>query len=185
MRWNQIENSLNHMKSPILKYWLKTGWHDIQAVHKTVKYEKWLLKTENFSITAADDHIVFKENFSPVFIKDLNLGEQIITEKGLETVIEIKSLEESDNMYDISVDSDRHSYFTNGILSHNSTSYCIFALHYIITNKDKNILICANRFNTAKDILSRIQMAYEELPGWLKPGIKEYNKASIVFDNRM
>jgi hypothetical protein len=26
-------------------------------------------------------------------------------------------------------------------------------------------------------------MAYEELPQWLKPGIVEWNAASIVFDN--
>jgi hypothetical protein len=56
-------------------------------------------------------------------------------------------------------------------------------LWYALINKDKAILICANKFKTAKDILSRIKMAYEELPQWLKPGIMEWNAASIVFDN--
>lgn len=50
-----------------------------------------------------------------------------------------------------------------------STSYTVFCLWYILTNKDKTILICANKFGTAKDILQRIRMAYEELPNWLKP----------------
>lgn len=36
-------------------------------------------------------------------------------------------------------------------------------------NVDKKILICANKFKTAKDILSRIKMAYEMLPNWMKP----------------
>ena len=36
-------------------------------------------------------------------------------------------------------------------------------------NIDKKILICANKFKTAKDILSRIKMAYEMLPNWMKP----------------
>ena len=56
-----------------------------------------------------------------------------------------------------------------GILSHNSTSYTVFALWYAIRNKDKKVLICANKFKTAKDILSRIKMAYEMLPNWMKP----------------
>jgi len=50
-----------------------------------------------------------------------------------------------------------------------STSYTVFALWYCLSNKDKSVLICANKFKTAKDILSRIKMAYEELPMWLKP----------------
>ena len=64
-----------------------------------------------------------------------------------------------------------------------STAYTVFCLWYAIGNKDKSILICANKFKTAKDILQRIKMAYEELPLWLKPGILEWNAASIKFDN--
>lgn len=64
-----------------------------------------------------------------------------------------------------------------------STAYTVFALWYAIGNKDKSVLICANKFKTAKDILQRIKMAYEELPLWLKPGIIEWNAASIKFDN--
>ena len=64
-----------------------------------------------------------------------------------------------------------------------STSYTVFCLWYILTNKDKTILICANKFGTAKDILQRIRMAYEELPNWLKPGVVEWNRSSISFDN--
>ena len=64
-----------------------------------------------------------------------------------------------------------------------STAYTVFALWYAIGNKDKSVLICANKFKTAKDILQRIKLAYEELPLWLKPGIIEWNAASIKFDN--
>ena len=64
-----------------------------------------------------------------------------------------------------------------------STAYTVFALWYCLTNQDKSVLICANKFKTAKDILSRIKLAYEELPMWLKPGIVEWNAASIKFDN--
>ena len=52
-------------------------------------------------------------------------------------------------MYDIDINSKNHRFFTNDILSHNSTSYSIYVLWYAITNQDKTILICANRLKTA------------------------------------
>lgn len=64
-----------------------------------------------------------------------------------------------------------------------STSYSIYVLWYCLTNTDKSILICANKFKTAKDILSRIKLGYEMLPAWLKPGIVTWNASSIEFSN--
>lgn len=59
----------------------------------------------------------------------------------------------------------------------------MFCLWYVLSNEDKNILICANKLKTAVEILSRIQLAYQELPNWMKPGIVEWNKTTIAFDN--
>jgi hypothetical protein len=64
-----------------------------------------------------------------------------------------------------------------------STVYTIFALWYAMFHKDKGILICANKFATAKELMERIQLAYELLPAWLKLGAKEYNKGRITFEN--
>lgn len=64
-----------------------------------------------------------------------------------------------------------------------STVYTIFALWYSMFHKDKGTLICANKFATAKELMERIQLAYELLPPWLKLGCKEYNKSRIVFEN--
>ena len=44
-------------------------------------------------------------------------------------------------------------------------------------------MICANKLQTAIEIMDRLRRAYEYLPRWLKPGIVTYNKASIVFSN--
>lgn len=64
-----------------------------------------------------------------------------------------------------------------------STSYSVYVLWYCLANKDKSVLICANKLKTAKDILSRIKMGYQMLPNWLKPGIKTWNATSIQFSN--
>lgn len=86
-------------------------------------------------------------------------------------------------MYDVSVNSENHRFYTNGILSHNSTSYSIYVLWYIITNVDKGVLICANKQKTSVEILSRIKMAYEMLPSWLKPGVVKWSQTAIEFSN--
>lgn len=148
-----------------------SGWKDAIAVHLTKLFAAWKVKTTKHEMICADKHLVFKDfaGLKETPVKKLKKGDVIMTDLGLEEVEYVEKLPFSEHMYDLSVDSEDHRYFTNGILSHNSTSYTIFALWYCIVNKEKTILICANKFNTAKDILSRIKLAYEELPNWLKP----------------
>jgi len=64
-----------------------------------------------------------------------------------------------------------------------TTMMTIYALWIACFNNDQRILIVANKEGTALEIMSRIRMAYEELPNWLKPGVKEYGKTSIVLAN--
>jgi hypothetical protein len=77
------------------------GWCDIMSIGKTVEYEVFEIKTENYILKCADTHIVFDKNMNEVFVKDLNENDLIYTETGLERVIYIKSLNFSDNMYDV------------------------------------------------------------------------------------
>lgn len=64
-----------------------------------------------------------------------------------------------------------------------TTLMSIYALWVACFQKDKTILIVANKEDTAKEILSRIKMAYEELPNWLKPGVEEWAKTEVKFSN--
>ena len=64
-----------------------------------------------------------------------------------------------------------------------TTMMTIYALWIACFNQDQRILIVANKEGTALEIMSRIRLAYEELPNWLKPGVKEYGKTSIVLAN--
>jgi len=64
---------------------------------------------------------------------------------------------------------------------------CISAyiLWFAMFNPDKTIIIASNKADGAKEIIAKIQNAYEELPHWLKPGIDEssWNKHTAAFDN--
>lgn len=64
-----------------------------------------------------------------------------------------------------------------------TTTVGIYALWYAMYNKDKVIAILANKAEMAKSILLEIKDAYEEMPEYLKPGVKEYNAHSVIFDN--
>ena len=64
-----------------------------------------------------------------------------------------------------------------------TTMMTIYALWVACFNEDQRILIVANKEGTALEIMSRIRLAYEELPNWLKPGVKEYGKTSILLAN--
>ena len=62
---------------------------------------------------------------------------------------------------------------------------CVVAwiLHFIIFNKNVNVAILANKGATAREILSRLQLAYEWLPKFLQPGATIWNKGNIELGN--
>lgn len=64
-----------------------------------------------------------------------------------------------------------------------STTVVSYLLHYAIFNDNVNIAILANKASTARDLLSRLQIAYENLPKWLQQGILAWNKGSMELEN--
>lgn len=64
-----------------------------------------------------------------------------------------------------------------------TTIVSTYALWYAIFHPDKTIGIASNKQVSALDIMHRIKRTYEDLPLWLKPGIVEYSKSFVTFDN--
>lgn len=61
---------------------------------------------------------------------------------------------------------------------------CIaFFLHYILFNKDVSVALLANKLATARELLSRLQRAYENLPLSLQQGVITWNKTNIELEN--
>lgn len=60
-----------------------------------------------------------------------------------------------------------------------STIVVSYLLYYAIFNPNVNIAILANKASTAKDLLDRLQTAYENLPKWMQQGVLIWNKASL------
>lgn len=57
-------------------------------------------------------------------------------------------------------------------------------LWFVLFHDSYNIAILAHKMQQAREILSRIQLAYEHLPKWLQQGIVEWNKGNIELENR-
>lgn len=162
-----------------------TGFADITHSHKTIEYVVWEIVTESGKILkCADDHIIFDENIQEIFAKDLiPLGSYVATIDGLELVLSVSCLGYSESMYDLTVESPNHRYYTNGILSHNTTTAAAIILHYILFNKHKLVGLLANKGDSSREILDRIKLAYEALPDWLQSGVVTWNKGSIELEN--
>ena len=64
-----------------------------------------------------------------------------------------------------------------------STTSVSYLLHYALFNDSVNIGILANKAATARDLLGRLQTAYENLPKWMQQGILVWNKGSLELEN--
>ena len=64
-----------------------------------------------------------------------------------------------------------------------STTIIAYLLHYVLFNASVNVAILANKAATARDLLSRLQLAYEHMPKWLQQGVMSWNKGSLELEN--
>ena len=162
----------------------ESGFVPATYIHLTKPFEIYTMTTENgHELKCADEHLIFTSQMKTIWAKDLKVGQEIMTKEGPSKVLSIFKIDTKVCMCDITVDSENHSYYTNGILSHNTTTSAIFMLHYILFNYDKNALVLGNKQKTAAEIIDKIEKIYLELPYYLKGGIMKFNQGSIALDN--
>lgn len=161
-----------------------TGWHSINDIKQTVEYQVYsLLLNDGTFLECADTHIVFDETLNEIFVKDLNSGDFVQTSTGPKEVLSVTKCPMFENMYDIGVSSLDHRFYSNGILSHNTTTAAGYLLWYAMFVPDSTVLIAAHKFTGAQEIMQRIRYAYENCPDYIKAGVTTYNKGSLDFEN--
>ena len=64
-----------------------------------------------------------------------------------------------------------------------STTIIAYLMYYVLFNPNVNVAILANKAATARDLLGRLQLAYEHLPKWLQQGVMSWNKGSLELEN--
>lgn len=161
-----------------------SGWQSFSGVGKTVEYVEWEIVTELGNVLiCADKHILLDKNWNKIYCEDLTPGNLIQTKNGIEKIKSVRKTENSSHMYDLLDVENGNIFYSNNIVSHNSTTAVSFLLHYAIFNDNVSIAILANKASTAKDLLGRLQTSYENLPRWLQQGIKSFNKMSMELEN--
>jgi len=64
-----------------------------------------------------------------------------------------------------------------------TTCVAVFFLWFAMFKDDKTLGIVSNKESSAKEVLKRIKLMYENLPAFIKPGIITYNMKSVLFEN--
>ena len=161
------------------------GFIPIKQALKTVPYVVWeVLLEDGYTLKCADLHII-NTNSGDKFARDLVVDDLVNTDNGVKMVLSVKQTEVVEEMFDLELEGDYHHYYTNGIVSHNTTISGAHLLYYAMMNENVCILVVSYKSDLAKEVIKRIKFTYENLPMWLKPGVTEagWNKHSLVFDN--
>lgn len=64
-----------------------------------------------------------------------------------------------------------------------TTTTVAFLLWTILFQDSQSVAVLANRGETARGILGKLQLAYENLPMWLQQGVVEWNKGRVELEN--
>jgi len=64
-----------------------------------------------------------------------------------------------------------------------STIVTSYLLWYVLFNDSVNVAILANKAATAREMLQRLQLSYENLPRYLQQGILQWNRGSLELEN--
>lgn len=161
-----------------------SGFSPAAYIHLTKKYQIYTITTvSGLVLKCADEHLIFDPQHIQRWVTDYKVGDQILTEHGPDTITSIEKSPLSVSMCDLTVLNQDESYYTNGILSHNTTTSALFMLHYILFNVDKNALVLGNKRKTAVEILDKAKKIFTELPYFLRPGVYKWNEGEIALDN--
>lgn len=161
-----------------------TGFVKAYKYLETQPYDVWFLELENGDfLDCADIHIVYDQNLNETLVKDLQIGDLVMTSKGPSKVKYLENTGIPVSMVDLSIDHPNHRYYTNDILSHNSITSAIILVWYLLFNHDKNAMLLANVGSTAEELMDKIKAIVKGLPWFLKPGIVVNNVMSMKFDN--
>lgn len=154
------------------------GWANIKKVYKTIPLPVWELKTINRTLEASAHHLVLTPR-GCVELQTLKPGDMVVTENGLEAVMSVYRLEKTEALYDITIDDPTGLFYSQGIISHNSTTFCARQLIYSYLIPRLSSLYIApyeHQVSTYGDRMEQMQAMFA-IP------VGKQNKYSKKFDN--
>ena len=160
------------------------GFIPLKNIMKTIQYDVYkVIFDDGTYIECADNHILILDGGREIYAVDLNVGDYVISTDGIKVVADVVDTCTKENMYDVQMEY-HHKFFTNGVLSHNTTVVAAYLVHQMVFNEEYTIAVLANKMDSSREILSRMKLMYEELPWFLQMGVKEWNKGKIELGNK-
>lgn len=118
-RLNDLQERYNIIGKYCLEVKTQNGFKKVKAIGITSpNSEKIKVKTEFYQISGSPMHRVIK-NGEWIFLKDLVVGDEILTENGYREIKMLESDGVKEDLWDIEVEGEE--YYSNGIVSHNSS----------------------------------------------------------------
>ena len=145
------------------------GYKGNVLLKKTNQNIEWTPELVQEYIKCQNDPVYFTENYMKIISINEGLTSFKLYGYQKEMVTSFKN--------------NRYSIVTTARQAGKSTTTCAFILWYIIFHPDKTVALLANKGDTAREILGRVQLAYQHLPKWLQQGVVEWNKGSFVLEN--
>lgn len=156
-------------QSNVIKDKIARGYNGNQLIKKSGQEIEWTPQMIKEVVHCAKDPVYFIEKY----MKIININDGLVPFKMYKYQKEmIRSFHEN-----------RFSIITTSRQAGKSTTTCAFILWYIIFQKDKTVALLANKGDTAREILNKIQLAFQHLPSWLQQGVVEWQKGSVVLEN--
>lgn len=160
------------------------GFHHVTATHIKKKSNICEVILENgMRIECADHHLITTPFGYSVPAIDLKKGEYVAVRDNTSKVKLVKKKRYKTFMFDITVASQDHLYYTNDIISHNSIISAIFIVWYLLTNSERNVLLVSQSGNKVKELMSKIEIIIKGLPFYMKPGMITNNVMTKIFDS--
>ena len=111
---------------------------------------EWTPELVEEYVKCSQDVVYFTENYMQI----INVDEGLVPFKMYDYQKEMVK----------SFANNRNTIVTTARQAGKSTTTCAFILWYILFNKEVKVALLANKGDTAREILGRIQLAYQHLP---------------------
>ena len=132
----EIEEEID-VRPKAIKVKTPTGWAYVKTLYRTIPMEVWEVSFNETHATlrCSGHHLVAKDDGEWVQVSSLSPGDFVWGEDGMIlTVKEVVDTGAKESLYDLTIDDPAGAYYSNGVLSHNSTTLIArqMALSHII-----------------------------------------------------
>lgn len=155
----------------------KIGYRGHSDLKKPGAKFEWTEELIKEYMKCKNDIIYFAEHYFKI------ISEFEVNDKK-ETKLELIKLRDYQKEMLLSMRDNRFTISNQSRQSGKSETFRIFVTWYILFNKYITVALLANKGDTARELLSKLQISYQALPIWLQLGVTEFNKGSFVLENK-